>query len=132
MNIENHASTCSFHSRCLETRLHWNNGISIDNLKVGVIVLVDSMFVNLKLHLLNEITFLKIIKHVVMKAKQTYIQRLSFHWTSYLRVNESHCEGTPFNIVASYSMSPHHESIYVPQVPVLGRHVMTRGRQHHY
>jgi hypothetical protein len=37
------------------------------------------MFVNLKLHLLNEIIFSKIIKHVVMKAKQTYIQRLSFY-----------------------------------------------------
>jgi len=37
------------------------------------------MFVNLKLHSLNDIIFKTIIKHVVMKTKQTYIERLSYH-----------------------------------------------------
>jgi hypothetical protein len=30
-----------------------------------------------------------------MKANQTYIERSSYHWALYLRVNESRCEGTP-------------------------------------
>ena len=55
--LENHASTCGFHSRCLETWLHWNNRISIDNLKVDVIVIETLFFVNLKLHSLNDIIF---------------------------------------------------------------------------
>ena len=37
------------------------------------------MFVNLKLHSLNKTIFKKIIKHVVVKAIQTYIERSSFH-----------------------------------------------------
>jgi hypothetical protein len=58
--------------------LYWNNEISIDDLKDDVIVLVGSMFVNLKLHSLNDIIFKKIIKHVVVKTKQTYIERSFF------------------------------------------------------
>jgi len=95
LNLENHASTWGFHSRCLKTYLHWNNGISINDLMTEVIVLTTWMFVNLKLYSLNDIIFLKIIKHVIVKAKQTYIKMSSFHWASYLRVNESRCEGTP-------------------------------------
>jgi hypothetical protein len=37
------------------------------------------MFVNLKLHSLNDIIFSNIIKHAIVKEKQTYIERLSFH-----------------------------------------------------
>jgi hypothetical protein len=37
------------------------------------------MFVNLKFHSLNEIIFSKIIKHAIVKAKQTYIEMSSFH-----------------------------------------------------
>jgi hypothetical protein len=37
--------------------------------------MVASMFINLKLHLLNKIIFKKIINHVVVKAIQTYIER---------------------------------------------------------
>ena len=37
------------------------------------------MFVNLKLHLLNKIILKNIIRHVVVKAKQTYIEKSSFH-----------------------------------------------------
>ena len=60
-----------------KTWLHWNNWISINDLKTDVIVLAFSMFVNMKLYLLNDTIFSKIIKHVVMKEKQTYIERLS-------------------------------------------------------
>jgi hypothetical protein len=79
MNLENHALTRCSHSRCLVTWLYWNNEISIDDLNVDVIVLASSMFVNLKLRSLNDIIFSKIIKYVVVKAKQTYIERSSFH-----------------------------------------------------
>jgi hypothetical protein len=51
------------------------NEISINDLKADVIVLTASMFVNLKLHLLNDIIFSKFIKHVIVKAKQTYIKK---------------------------------------------------------
>jgi hypothetical protein len=88
------------------------------------------MLVNLKFHLLNKIIFSKIIKHVIVKAKQTYIERSSFHWASYLQVNGSRCEGTPLDIVASHSTSLHHKSMFVPQVPILGQHLMTCGRQY--
>jgi hypothetical protein len=37
------------------------------------------MFVDLKLHSLNDIIFSKIIKDVIVKAKQTYIEKSSFH-----------------------------------------------------
>jgi hypothetical protein len=53
------------------------------------------MFVNLELHSLNDIIFSKIIKHVIVKAKQTYIERLFFNLTLYLWVNRSCYEGTP-------------------------------------
>jgi len=94
LNLENHTSTCGFHSGCLKTWLYWNNKISIDDLKVDVIVLTTSMFINLKLHLLNEIIFSKIIKHVVVKTKQTYIERSSFHYVLYLQVNGSRYKRT--------------------------------------
>jgi len=90
------------------------------HLNVNIIVLAASMFVNLKLNKFNEILFFKkIIKHVVVKAKQTYIERLSFHWTSYLRVNESRYEGTPLDAAASHLTKPHCESMLV--------HLSTRG-----
>jgi hypothetical protein len=88
------------------------------------------MFVNLKFHLLNEIIFSKIIKHVIVKAKQTYIEMSSFHWASYLHVNGSRCERTPLDIVASHSTSLRHKSMLVPQVLILDQHLMARGRQH--
>jgi hypothetical protein len=70
LNLENHESTCGFHSGYLQTWLHWNNEISIDDLKTDAIVLVASISVKLKLHSLNKIIFFKkIIKHVV-KAKK--------------------------------------------------------------
>jgi hypothetical protein len=53
------------------------------------------MFVNLKIDKINEILVVyKLLNTNKLKAKQTYIERLSFQCTSYLRVNGSHCEGT--------------------------------------
>ena len=53
---------------------HLDNEIFIDDLKANVIVLAVSTFINLKLHSLN-----KIIKHVIAKAKETYIERSLLH-----------------------------------------------------
>jgi hypothetical protein len=74
--------------------------------------------------------FKKIIKHVIVKEKQTYIEMSSFHWASYLWVNRSRYEGTPFDVAALHTINPHHESMFVPQVPILGRHLLTCGHQH--
>jgi len=38
-----------------------NNGIFIDDLKVNIIVLVASMFVNMKLYLLNKIILINLL-----------------------------------------------------------------------
>jgi len=67
-----------------------------------------------------------------MKANQTYIERSFYHWALFLRVNESHSEGTPLNVVASHSTTPRHKSMPMPQVHVIDRHLMTCGHQHRY
>jgi len=70
---------CSFQSGYLKTWLHWNNGISIDNLNVDVITRATSVFVNLKIDRFNEILFVqKLLNINQLKAKQTYIERSSF------------------------------------------------------
>jgi hypothetical protein len=37
-------------------------------------------------------------------------------------------KGQPLDIAATHLMTPRHESMLVPQVPICGRHLMTRGR----
>jgi hypothetical protein len=59
--------TCGFDSGCLKTWLHWNYRIYINDLKANVIVLVASMFVNLKLHTLNKIIFKKLLNMSLWK-----------------------------------------------------------------
>ena len=46
--MENHALIWGIHSGCLDIWLHWNNGISIDDLNVDD-TRTASMFVNLKI-----------------------------------------------------------------------------------
>jgi hypothetical protein len=54
------------------------------------------MFVNQKIDKINEILVVhKLLNTNKLKAKQTYIERLSFQYTSYLWVNGSFCKGTP-------------------------------------
>jgi len=53
--MSNHALICGIYSGCLDIWLHWNNGISIDDLNANDITQVASMFVNLKINELNEI-----------------------------------------------------------------------------
>jgi S-methylmethionine-dependent homocysteine/selenocysteine methylase len=51
--------------------------------------------VNLKINKFNEILFVhKLLDINILKIKQTYIERLSLHCTSYMWVNISHCEET--------------------------------------
>jgi len=47
------------YSGYLETQLHWNNKISIDDLNADIIIRATSMFVELKLDKFNEILFVK-------------------------------------------------------------------------
>ena len=55
------------------------------------------MFVNFTLDKFNEIIFVhKLLKINQLKARQTYTERSSFHCLSYLWVNGSRYEGTPF------------------------------------
>jgi hypothetical protein len=52
------------------------------------------MFVNLKINKFNEILFVhKLLNINQLRAKQTYIEKSSFHYASYLRVNGSRYEG---------------------------------------
>jgi len=91
-----HALTCGFQSGCLETWLHWNSRISMDDLNADVITWAISMFVKLKIDKFNEVFFVhKLLNINKLKAKETYIKRSSFQCASYLRVNGSRCEGTP-------------------------------------
>jgi hypothetical protein len=54
------------------------------------------MFVNLKIDKFNEILFIHTFLNInQLKAKQTYIERLSFHCALYLRLNGFRYEGTP-------------------------------------
>jgi len=54
------------------------------------------MFVNFTLHKFNEIIFVhKLLNINQLKARQTYTERSSFHYLSYLWVNGSRYEGTP-------------------------------------
>jgi len=54
------------------------------------------MFVNLKIDKFNEILFVHTFLNInQLKAKQTYIERLSFHYALYLRLNGFRYEGTP-------------------------------------
>jgi hypothetical protein len=130
LNLENHESTCGFHSGYLQTWLHWNNKISIDDLKTDAIVLVASISVKLKLHSLNKIIFFKkIIKHVVKAKKNLHWKVvvplslvLTGKWISIWR--------DPPDVVRSHSTTPRHESMSVPQVPVLGRNLMTCDHQY--
>jgi hypothetical protein len=48
--MSNHASIWGIHSGCLDTWLHLNNGISIDDLNADDITRAASMFVNLKIN----------------------------------------------------------------------------------
>jgi len=94
LNFVNHASTWGFQSGCLKTWLHWNNRIFINDLNPDVITRVTSIFMNLKINKINEILVVhKLFNINKLKAKQTYIERLSFQCVLYLRVNWSHCEG---------------------------------------
>jgi hypothetical protein len=87
--------TWGFQSRCLETWLHWNNRISIDDLNTDVITWAASLFVNIKIDKINEILVIhKLLNTNQLKAKQSYIERSSFQYALYLRVNGSCCEGT--------------------------------------
>jgi len=80
----------------LETWLHWNNAISIDDLNIDIITQAASIFVNLKIDKINEILVVhKLLNTNQLKAKQTYIERLFFQCASYLWVNWSRYEGTP-------------------------------------
>jgi hypothetical protein len=80
----------------LETWLHWNNAISIDDLNIDIITRAASIFVNLKIDKINEILVVhKLLNTNQLKAKQTYIERLFFQCASYLWVNWSRYEGTP-------------------------------------
>jgi hypothetical protein len=81
------------------------------------------MFINLKLHSLNKIILKKIIKHVIVKTNQTYTGRSSFQWVSHLRLNGSCYKGIILDVVASHLMTPCHESMLMPQVPILGQHL---------
>jgi len=57
------------------------------------------MFVNLKINKINEILIscpqITLKEEKKLKSKQTYIERSSFQYASYLRENWSHYEGTP-------------------------------------
>jgi len=87
--------TWGFQSGCLETWLHWNNEIFIDNLNSDVINRVALMFVNLKIDKINEILVVyKLLNTNQLKAKQTYIKMSSFQCISYLHMNRFRCEGT--------------------------------------
>jgi hypothetical protein len=53
------------------------------------------MFVNLEIDKFNKILFVhKLLNINQLKAKQTYIERSSFHCASYLLINGSFSEGT--------------------------------------
>ena len=51
--MENHALIWGIHSGYLDIWLHWNNGISIDDLNADDITQAASMFVNLKRNEIN-------------------------------------------------------------------------------
>jgi len=70
--------------------------------------------------------FYGIIKNVIVKIKQTYIERSFFYWVSYLWVNGSHYEGTLLYIAALHSTRQSRESMPAPQVSLFDRHLMTR------
>jgi len=54
------------------------------------------MFMNLKINKINEILVVhKLLNTNQLKSKQTYIERSSFQYASYLRVNWYYYEGTP-------------------------------------
>ena len=61
LNFLNHASIIRFYSGFLETWLYWNNGISIDDFFIDVIIWANSTFLNKKFNSLIEIYFLKIV-----------------------------------------------------------------------
>jgi hypothetical protein len=86
--------TWGFQSGCLETWLHWNNKIFIDDLNSDVITRVALMFVNLKIDKINEILVHKLLNTNQLKEKQTYIKRSSFQCISYLHMNRFRSEGT--------------------------------------
>jgi hypothetical protein len=75
--------------------LHWNNRISINNLNIDVITRAASMSVNLKINKINEILVVhKLLNTNQLKSKQTYIERSSFPYASYLQENWPRFEGT--------------------------------------
>jgi hypothetical protein len=74
LNLLNHESIIDFYLGYLETWLHWNNKISIDDFIANVMVLTTSMFVNLKLHLLIKINFLKIINMSLWRENKLTLQ----------------------------------------------------------
>ena len=75
-----------------------------------------------------KLVFFKIIKHLIVKVKHTYIKKSSIHWALYLWVNGFCYEGIPLDVAVSHLTSSHRESMSVPDVLVLDQHLMTHGR----
>jgi predicted neutral ceramidase superfamily lipid hydrolase len=61
LNFSNQVLIIGFHLGFLETSLHWNKDMSVDNFIADVIIWAASTSINLKFHSFIEINYLEII-----------------------------------------------------------------------